>query len=897
MAGSTVGAANIRLGADVTGLISNIRLATQSVSSFATGVNIGLTNAYRQADAASKQFRGGIARLGSDIQDIGKKMAIFGTLPALFAGGAAFKSFADMQKLTIGLKQYGETLNTVKELAKLPNISIEGAAKSLIQLRAVGVESSIAQRAIKAFGNAMTAAGKSSDDLNPALTNVVQFLSTGVVSAADVKELANRIPQTRKALMDAFGTASGEELTKIGPEKVVMGLIAQLEKIPPVAGGAGMAMEKFGDSSQFATATIGESIDKAFNLTKVISDLADIVGDVANSFADLSPKTQKFSLALAALAIAVPLVVTAIGAVVSAGAALAVGLGVAGASVALIASAVVVAGALIISNWDDIKSVLMDTGFWTTFGSIAQAAFDTLAGAFKVVASLLSGDWQNLWTGLKNVVAGAVNTLNSIMFGLVKQVSLVVGAIVGLLGMDTLGKWITEKAKGLDDVLKKLNIAQSTTPGQIGSARRTERRKNEQVKADNDNSALIAEKERLAKIKPVVDIASMSITELGNKLSDLESSYKSLKPSEEGYASKKVEIAKQVRQITNLIDSQSRTLENSKKKAKDVTDAYVAMSDAQFKIWSIDISMKAAEEQKSLKDKIKSYKELIGVVSNLTVGMLKLSNTTGSTIGNTLTDGVNKAKNILGGVGDRKTKNTLDQLNAQNEKDNSPYLNGSSVGGWKDVNPKYLDNGIKQYRDAANAAMSLNLDLAQSFDGLKAGIAESLGEGLGDVLSGTSIGLDDIGSKIFSIFGDLLTKIGKALIAYSTVITGLKKAIGTMNPWIALGAGILAIAAGKALKNNVADFGSNSTTRFAKGGFAYGEMNAIVGDNPNARFDPEMIAPYSKVHDSIVQSVKDSGMNGGGGWSQTHIELRGDIIRIALERANKKNNSLNGKNN
>lgn len=893
MAGSTVSAANIRLGADITGLLSNLRTASQAINQHAAGVNLGLTNAYRQADAASRQFRTGIGRLGSELQDIGKKMSLFGTLPALFATGAAYKGFADLQKLKIGLNQYGESLETVKQLAKLPNIGIEGAAKSLIQLRAVGIESDLAQKAIKAFGNAITAAGKSSEDLNPALTNVVQFLSTGVVSAADVKELANRIPQTRKALMDAFGTASGEELTKIGPQKVVEGLIAELSKIPPVAGGAGMAMEKFGDSSQFATATIGESIDKAFNLTQTISSLADKLGDITDGFAELNPNTQKFSLTLAALAVAVPLVVTALGAAVSAGAALAIGLGVAGATVAIVAAGVVVAGALIITYWDDIKEKLTDVGLWSTLVGLTESALGTITGAFKTIGSLLSGDWAGLWTGLKNTVASAINFLNTLMFGLVKQVGLIVASITGLLLMPELGNWIREKSLGLDSILKKLNIAQSTTPGQ--SVVNTNDYGKQFAEDDKQTKTWQDQQESLKKFKPATNIASMSIKELGEKLTGLKDAYESLKPNEAGYAQKKSDIVKQVRLVTNMIDTQSKSLKDSSKHVKEATGEYVKLSEAQFQMWSIDLSMKYAEEQKSLKDKIKSYKELIGVVSGLNVEILKsvgmkfggpdLGKLSGPA--STMSDTIEKIKK-----GNSQSTSGTRWAAALDMND---FFGGKvplgEIKAYFDSIPKIAGESAKAYGEKlglfASATMTLTGSIQDAVKKMITDISISLGEGLGDALSGLEDPFKDLGKTILSAFSNLLTDVGKALITYGATIIAAKIAMKSMNAYVAIGAGILAVAAGKVLKNKMS---SSSSPRFAKGGFAYGEMNAIVGDNPNARFDPEMIAPYSKVHNSIVQSVKDSG--GGGNVFIPEMKLRGEDIYISFTRTQKRNKAI-----
>ena len=118
----------------------------------------------------------------------------------------------------------------------------------------------------------------------------------------------------------------------------------------------------------------------------------------------------------------------------------------------------------------------------------------------------------------------------------------------------------------------------------------------------------------------------------------------------------------------------------------------------------------------------------------------------------------------------------------------------------------------------------------------------------------------------------------------------MREAIKTMNPWIALGAGIVAIAAGKALKNNVSSMGSKAVTKFAKAGMAYREMPAIVGDNTNARFDPEMIAPYSRIDQSIKKSVSEVG--GGGGAYISGYTLRGQDIVVAFKRAEQSNKGL-----
>ena len=59
----------------------------------------------------------------------------------------------------------------------------------------------------------------------------------------------------------------------------------------------------------------------------------------------------------------------------------------------------------------------------------------------------------------------------------------------------------------------------------------------------------------------------------------------------------------------------------------------------------------------------------------------------------------------------------------------------------------------------------------------------------------------------------------------------------------------------------------------AKGGLAFGPTNAIVGDNPGAANDPEVIAPLSKLKQMLSGEMNIS-LNVGG-------VLKGDDIFLA----------------
>lgn len=65
--------------------------------------------------------------------------------------------------------------------------------------------------------------------------------------------------------------------------------------------------------------------------------------------------------------------------------------------------------------------------------------------------------------------------------------------------------------------------------------------------------------------------------------------------------------------------------------------------------------------------------------------------------------------------------------------------------------------------------------------------------------------------------------------------------------------------------------------RLAKGGAAFSETAAIIGDNPNARFDPEVVAPLSKIENMI--SVK-----GGQHLTGTFV-VKGPDLLLAINNA------------
>jgi hypothetical protein len=82
----------------------------------------------------------------------------------------------------------------------------------------------------------------------------------------------------------------------------------------------------------------------------------------------------------------------------------------------------------------------------------------------------------------------------------------------------------------------------------------------------------------------------------------------------------------------------------------------------------------------------------------------------------------------------------------------------------------------------------------------------------------------------------------------------------------------------------------DNAPKLAKGGLAFGPTYEMVGDNPNAGIDPEVIAPLSKL----------KGLMTGGGATSVNITLSGELrakgrdLVYALGKENFKTDVLGG---
>lgn len=192
------------------------------------------------------------------------------------------------------------------------------------------------------------------------------------------------------------------------------------------------------------------------------------------------------------------------------------------------------------------------------------------------------------------------------------------------------------------------------------------------------------------------------------------------------------------------------------------------------------------------------------------------------------------------------------------------------IYGWADDGSTFLQQNLMQteelvsgYTEAltakgwkfSEALTYVSQTIAQVIEGFENSVNQFLAEGiaataeaLGQMIAG-DLGFDGLLKAILKQFANFLKQIGTQLIEFGVMIIAFKSALKSVlwNPWAAIAIGAAMVAAAAVMTALINKNAEKNVPKLAKGGLAYGPTYAMVGDNPNAGTDPEVIAPLSKL--------------------------------------------------
>ena len=416
-------------------------------------------------DNASKTIAKSMAGISANsdaFYEVGAGLTALGAALSTF-GIFAVKSAGELQSLKMGLnavsgssEETERQLVRLKEVAKLPGLGFREAIQGSINLQAAGMSAELSERALKSFGNALATVGKGKSELDGVINALTQISAKGKVSAEEILQLSERLPQIRVAMKDAFGTSNTEALAQMGidSEMFIEKITAQFEKLPKVTGGFKNSMENINDSFFRFKATIGEKllpyIEKfSESLAKVLEKMTEWV----SKHPDLTKSLLVFGTALTVSLVAIGGLLISIAALSTLFVALApvaamVGLSLAGligiiAAIPLAIAAVITIGYLLWKHWDEIKAKAGE--IWGAILEFLKNTWENIKTSVVSVFTSISDFLKSIWDTITGAIKFAVAFIAGLVIAIFDAMGIDIIAVFGGIKDWLISSWETIK--------------------------------------------------------------------------------------------------------------------------------------------------------------------------------------------------------------------------------------------------------------------------------------------------------------------------------------------------------------------------------------------------------------------------------------------------------------------
>jgi uncharacterized membrane protein len=183
----------------------------------------------------------------------------------------------------------------------------------------------------------------------------------------------------------------------------------------------------------------------------------------------------------------------------------------------------------------------------------------------------------------------------------------------------------------------------------------------------------------------------------------------------------------------------------------------------------------------------------------------------------------------------------------------------------------------QSYSDTVQKMKELTAELNAAFATLQTEAAASFAQFIADVATGDKDAGKNFGKNMLGAIAGFMDTLGKAIVA-TAIATDLFKKLIVANPIAAAAVGVALMASAAIVRNTLAN--GPEVTAFAEGGIVSGPTLGLMGEYPNARSNPEVIAPLDKL-----KGMLKSGDSSSGFVASTSIQ--GRDLAIVLERYNR----------
>ena len=813
---------NIRVGADISDLEKNLNKAQKALQ-----------------------------RSGQQMSRIGNDMIMSLSVPILALGGSALKAAGNFEAMANGLTAImgdadaaAKELELLKEAAKNPGLGLNQAVTGSVRLQSIGLSAELARTNMLAMGNAIALVGGGAAELDRATLAMQQIGAKGKVSAEEINQLNEVIPQIRAVMKETFGTADTEQIQKMGIDAntFIEGITSGLQKLPQATGGIKNAIENAGIAMSSTLASLGMSLNEAFDITGRVDSFSASLASAAEWFGGLDNGVKRVIFSIAGLVVAIGPAIKMVGmfqlvqASLAGNMATVVGvftrLRAAVASfttvqaalnavmvanpigVVVVAVAALAAAMYVLYQNSEVVRNAMDN----LFNNVLKPAFEFLVSVGKIIIDVFVSIAQSVmntgravWDMFATMQQAVINFIDKIPF---------VGKAV---------KWMQEAFRVAVAFIQKLF---TNLPAVFAGLSAEAKETGEDLKRYFEKIALTAQ--------IIAKKVQLAMTLDGDARAALQKSINKL-------AEQKSALSKEGKAF-GVAFKEAYNAEIAKMKAPTVTTTKTSTSAPAVSGGSVvggDFAA-AAAAQKSLGDATKvTTKEIETQNEELAVAAVALN----------------------------------ELQTAQLKMPESAAIMQQSFTS--------MEQGVQKMRISTEqlktVMMDFNSGLTSALQQGAVDMAVGIGEMVGSMAAGSS-NMADLGAMLLGTLGGVLGQVGQLAISTGVAMLGIKAALESLNPALAIAGGIALVALAGLVKSKAGSLGE----KFGKGGKTPAFANGGLVDKPTygvfGEAGPEVIIPKKKL-DSYLNNMNGSG-NGGGSLS---ARISGNDLLILLDKAKVRN--------
>jgi len=790
-----------------------------------------------------------IDKVGQKMQSVGRNLSTYVTLPILAAGAAAVKMASD----------YNESLNKVDVSFKGSSAQVKEFAKTTLET--AGIAEGTALDMSAAYGDMATSMGIPTEQAAKMSTSLVAL-------AGDLASFKNISIDVANTAISAIFTGETESLKKLGVVMTEVNLkqfalnsgikktyerMSQAEKVQlrynyilsvtknaqgdfeRTQGGAANQTRIFTESLKQVGQQMGQVILPLF--VKVIT----AVNEKIKAFSGLSVATKTVIVVIAGLVAVIGPLLVVIGAVLSAIPAIVAGFTlVSGAIVPIMAGIVLLAGIIKIladGTKDATKAIVQLSDSQKLIQKVTDEATSSIVDQKSQLELLL-------------ITARNENETKANRLKAIQAINKISPEYLGNLTLENIN---TDKARISIEKYNKALISGATARA---ASRLLEQNQTDKIKAGFDREKALAEynEKRKNAIAQGWE-AEKAFYEENNRL---------LQFANEALDRKNSKYDSEAKLLTEIY--------NQNKKNLDLLTGDAITPDV------------VAPEKAKKRDNIDPIKNEIqprissGTAQAYDAEIAKLQQFRDEVA--TTAEQVKMAEDLIKGVEFAKAINL----------DPSSLIKSVETTEEMMVRLSASVSGAKAVLNAEQMQMVIN---AQNFNeqfntvwlNTLSDIAIGFGELVGKFAEG-GFSLSNVGNLFLTSLADMAIQVGKIAITTGIAVMGIKKALQSLNPYVAIAAGVALIAVGTLAKTQLNKAGGG-TQAFANGGIVSG--TSLYGDKILARVNSgEMIA--NQKQQKNIWSAMNNG--GSGAVFIPDVKLKGNDIWLSFKRTEELKNRI-----